>query len=123
MCAKKDLDNQLTTNVSSSCKVFFSCNDNRLEGNIPSEIGNLYNMTRLQMQNNQFSGTIPHTFERLNKMEQFLIEGNKLAGTIPPGVCDLTQDYLTQFIVDCYSPREKIGFECDGCCTVCRDLS
>ena len=78
-------------------------------------------MTRLLVQNNKFKGQIPHTFENMIKLEQFTAEGNQLTGTVPPGICDLTKDMLTQFIVDCYDKRRKTGFECEGCCTLCRD--
>jgi hypothetical protein len=81
-------------------------------------------MTRMQFQKNKFSGTIPHTLGRLDKMEQFMLEGNQLQGTIPPEMCDLTKNYLKQFIVDCYDQRTQQGFDCEpNCCTLCRDFT
>jgi hypothetical protein len=103
--------------------VFFSVNDCKMEGALPSEMGNLWNMTRLQIQKNAFTGPIPHMWGGMEKMEQFTAEGNLLTGTVPPEVCELTKDFLRQFIVDCYDPRRKIGFDCEPqCCTMCRDI-
>lgn len=83
-------------------------------------------MTRLQIQNNDFTGTIPATYARMAQMEQFTAEGNKLTGTIPTVLCDLTSSgggFLNQFVVDCYSARYQIGFNCEpDCCTLCRDV-
>ena len=87
-------------------------------------MGNMWNMTRLQIQNNEFTGTIPHTWGRFLQMEQFTSEGNKLTGTVPPEVCELSKDFLRQFVVDCYDARRGIGFDCaPQCCTLCRDVS
>jgi hypothetical protein len=103
--------------------VYLSVNDCKFEGPLPSEMGHLWNMTRLQMQKNDLTGTIPHSFGRMDKLEQFTAEGNLLSGTVPPEVCDLTKDFLRQFVVDCYNPRKGIGFDCEPqCCTLCRDV-
>lgn len=82
-------------------------------------------MTRLQVQKNDFTGTIPATWGRMNQLEQFTAEGNKLTGTIPNSVCQLRDDFLKQFVVDCFDPRRQIGFDCekDKCCTLCRDVN
>jgi hypothetical protein len=102
-------------------------NDNRLSGALPSEIGLLRNMTRMQMQRNKFTGTIPHQYGYMQKIEQWLMEGNKLEGTIPYEVCDLTKMSLSQYIVDCKDERSGYGFECGGdinhCCTLCRNVN
>ncbi len=106
------------------CPVFLSLNDCDFSGPLPSEMGYLWNMTRLQMKNNLFTGTIPPELGRMDQLEQFTLEGNKLTGEIPPSMCDLLKEKLNQFIVDCYSPRNEIGFNCEPqCCTLCRDVS
>lgn len=103
--------------------VYLGLNDCRFEGPLPSEMGRLWNMTRLQMQKNDFTGTIPGTYGRLDQMEQFTIEGNRLTGTIPNSLCENTKNSLRQFVVDCYDPRRKFGFNCEPeCCTLCRDV-
>lgn len=81
-------------------------------------------MTRLQVQKNRFTGTIPGAWGKLDQMEQLTAEGNLLTGTIPNSVCELTRDFLRQFVVDCVDKRRGIGFDCEPqCCTLCRDLS
>ena len=109
--------------------VYLGVNDCRFEGPLPSEMGNLWNMTRLQMQKNSFTGTIPHTFGRMERLEQFTIEANQLVGEgpdnnqVPPELCDLMKEDLNQFVVDCVNQRKNIGFDCEPqCCTLCRDV-
>ena len=106
-----------------TCLVYLGVNDCKFEGPLPSEIGQLWNMTRLQIQKNRFTGTIPATWGKMAVMEQFTAEGNLLTGTIPNSVCELTKDFLRQFVVDCYNKRKGIGFDCEPqCCTLCRDV-
>jgi hypothetical protein len=86
-------------------------------------MGDLWNMTRLQMKNNLFTGTIPPELGRMDKIEQFTLEGNQLKGEVPPAMCELLKENLNQFVVDCYDPRSEIGFNCEPqCCTICRDV-
>ena len=114
--------------------VYLGLNDCNFEGPLPSEMGRLWNMTRMQIQNNWFEGTLPHTFGNMQRLDLFTMEGNLLSGEIPPEVCELRppanlgedETYpgvLRQFVVDCYNPRTKLGFDCDipSCCTLCRD--
>ena len=111
----------------------FVCLSSTQKGNIPSEMGNLWNMTRMQLQNNWFSGTIPHTFGGMHRLDLMTMEGNLLTGEVPPEVCELRPQQgvededqngvLRQLVVDCYNQRSGIGFDCDipSCCTLCRD--
>ena len=104
--------------------VKFSLNDNEFKGPLPTELGYLWNMTRLQMKNNLFTGTIPRHFGRLDELEQWTLEGNQLTGEVPLEVCDLLKEKLGQFVVDCFNQRTGIGFECEPhCCSLCRDVS
>ncbi len=107
-----------------------SLNDNDFHGPLPTEMGYLWNMTRLQMKNNHFTGTIPRQWGRLDELEQWTLEGNRLEGEVPLEVCDLLKEKLNQFIVDCrFIDREAeekkwFGFDCEpNCCTLCRDVS
>ena len=105
-------------------KVKLSLNDCEFNGPLPTELGYLWNMTRLQMKNNAFTGSIPRQYGRLDELEQFTLEGNKLTGEVPLEVCDLLKEKLNQFVVDCYNKRSGIGFDCEPhCCTLCRDVS
>lgn len=104
--------------------VYLSLNDCKFTGPLPSEIGLLWNMTRLQIQMNDFTGTFPASWGKLAQMEQLMAEGNRLTGTIPNSICALTTDFLRQFVVDCVDKRRNIGFDCEpDCCTLCRDVS
>ena len=100
-----------------------SLSDNEFRGPIPSELGYLWNMTRLQMKNNDFTGTIPQALGYMGDLEQFTLEGNQLTGQVPLEVCDLLNEHLNQMVVDCYNPRSGIGFDCEpDCCTLCRNV-
>ncbi|XVF87311.1 hypothetical protein PTKIN_Ptkin18bG0109900 [Pterospermum kingtungense] len=61
----------------------------KLSGGIPGEIGNLSNITTLDLSRNELSGTIPATIGRLRYIQGLLLDGNRLQGSIPLSVCDL----------------------------------
>ncbi|XVF87307.1 hypothetical protein PTKIN_Ptkin18bG0109500 [Pterospermum kingtungense] len=61
----------------------------KISGGIPGEIGNLSNITSLDLSRNELSGTIPATIGRLRYIQGLLLDGNRLQGSIPPSVCDL----------------------------------
>ena len=58
-------------------------NTNNLTGPLPEEIGNLTKLTYLNLSSNSFTGTIPASFSGLRNIETFDLSGNKLSGTIP----------------------------------------
>ena len=104
--------------------VYLSVNDCKFTGPLPTEVGLLWNMTRLQIQSNGFTGTIPGSWGKMAQLEQLTAEGNLLKGTVPNSMCQLTTDVLRQFVVDCVDKRRGIGFDCEPrCCTLCRDVS
>ncbi|CAA0836920.1 Probable LRR receptor-like serine/threonine-protein kinase [Striga hermonthica] len=55
--------------------------DNLLEGNLPSSIGNLRNLNRLLL--NHFNGTVPSIFDNLRNLTDFRIDVSTLSGIIP----------------------------------------
>ncbi|CAI7847637.1 unnamed protein product, partial [Closterium sp. NIES-53] len=59
-----------------------SLRDNFLHGSIPSEIGNLVNLTSLDLTNNSFSGPFPTSFSRLTKLSYLYLSLNKFSGSI-----------------------------------------
>ena len=63
-----------------------------LEGNIPSEIGNLISLERLYLNNNQFS-EIPSQISSLLNLERLQLQNNQLFGLIPESLCDLSIDF------------------------------
>ena len=70
---------------------------NGLNGTIPSELGNLSNLTSLNLGNNSLSGTIPSELGNLKNLTFFNIGGNSLSGSIPAELGNLV--YLTNFNV------------------------
>ena len=61
-----------------------------LTGTIPPALGNLTNLTSLQMANNQLTGSIPATLGNLANLTSLTLHGNQLTGAIPPALGNLT---------------------------------
>lgn len=64
---------------------------NRLFGNIPSSIGNLRGLERLNMANNKFTGSIPDTIGNLIELRKLVVDMNELTGNIPSVIGNLTK--------------------------------
>ncbi|MED6142933.1 hypothetical protein PIB30_002223 [Stylosanthes scabra] len=67
---------------------------NQIYGKIPAELGNLVNLTLLNMQHCRFDGNIPATFGQFQKMESLELSGNKFSGEIPAFIGNLSQMYF-----------------------------
>ena len=63
---------------------------NQLTGTIPAEIGNLVNLTHLEFGNNQITGSIPTEIGNLTNLINLCLWGNQLTGSIPPEIGNLT---------------------------------
>ncbi len=63
---------------------------NRLTGTIPSELGNLSNLTKLSLTNNQLTGAIPTELGDLASLTQLELAYNRLADAIPPEMGNLS---------------------------------
>jgi len=61
-----------------------------LTGEIPSKIGNLTNLTYLQLGLNQLSGEIPPVIGQLTNLKYLSLDGNQLTGEIPSEIGNLT---------------------------------
>ena len=56
---------------------------NRLNGNIPPELGGLANLERLWINDNQLTGSVPTEFGTLSNLSTLRIENNNLSGVLP----------------------------------------
>ena len=63
--------------------------NNRLRGNIPTELGNLTKLTELFLGNNYITGSIPAQFGSLTKLQTLILRNNRLTGTIPTEINNL----------------------------------
>ena len=63
---------------------------NSLTGTIPSELGNLTNLTWLNLSRNSLSGGIPGELGNLTNLEQLNLSDNSLSGSIPRELGSLT---------------------------------
>ena len=64
-------------------------NSNNLFGNIPSEIGNLQNLSRLRLDSNNLSGEIPNEIGNLQILSDLRLGLNNLSGEIPSEIGNL----------------------------------
>ncbi len=63
---------------------------NNLSGSIPSQLGNLKNLTTLDLSTNQLSGSIPSQLGNLSILHYFFLYNNQLSGNIPSQLANLT---------------------------------
>src|SRR6266536_929727 len=62
---------------------------NNLRGNIPSTIGNLSNLQRMDLNTNQLNGSIPPSIGNLKSLIYFYLLSNQLSSSIPRSIGDL----------------------------------
>lgn len=65
------------------CVTELDLEDNNLCGTLPTEIGDLTNIKKININWNNISGTFPSSIENLKNLEQFRFYGNYLSGDIP----------------------------------------
>ncbi len=64
---------------------------NELSGAIPSELGNLTQLTQLWLNGNELSGAIPPELGNLTQLTHLTLGSNELSGAIPAELGNLTQ--------------------------------
>ena len=71
---------------------------NKLNGELPSELGNLASLERLNLSLNSLGGEIPPELGSLSRLEELILIGNPLTGEIPVelgGLLNLEKLYLS----------------------------
>ena len=63
--------------------------ENQLTGSIPPEIGNLINLTELDLGSNQLTDSIPPEIGNLINLTELALGSNQLTGSIPPEIGNL----------------------------------
>ncbi|VEU41378.1 unnamed protein product [Pseudo-nitzschia multistriata] len=97
---------------------------NFLDGSIPETIGNLLALEELRLNDNLLQGGIPVPIGNLISLKTMRLEANRFEDRVADSICDLRQESLNVFVVDC--PIEIEGTEMFGvfcqipdCCTQC----
>ncbi|KAM3223750.1 hypothetical protein ACQJBY_057238 [Aegilops geniculata] len=77
-------------NLSAQLQVLY-VGANEISGKIPSGIGNLIQINRLQLAGNRFTGALPDTIGSLNSLQQLELGNNLLTGFMPSSLGNLTK--------------------------------
>ena len=91
----------------------------KLQGTIPTELGNCANMAQLVLQTNLgLDGAIPSELGKLSKLEKLQLHFTMLSGTMPDEICSLRALKLDVLDSDCIG---GVRVECavPDCCTEC----
>ena len=76
--------------------------DESLSGTIPSELGDLSELTHLNLSSNSLTGEIPRQLGRLSNLQEIRLSGNSLTGCIPAALKDVpTNDLDSLNLLDC----------------------
>ncbi|KAL6009207.1 hypothetical protein ACLOJK_022434 [Asimina triloba] len=78
-------------NLSTQLEEELGMASNMIFGSLPSGIGNLVNLTLLDLEQNMLTGAIPLNIGKLRKMVELYMFDNKLSGEIPNSFCNMTK--------------------------------
>ena len=96
---------------------------NSLTSTIPSEIGLLSNVTMLSLHDNELDGEIPLQLGFLSKLEYLSLDRNQLSGTVPISLCS-SVSLLQEMSADCSQAEDgsaaQVGCKC---CPICCNKS
>ncbi|KAL3730185.1 hypothetical protein ACJRO7_027229 [Eucalyptus globulus] len=100
------------SNLSTSIE-WISMANNRIQGSIPLAIGNLFNLSFLDLRDNFLTDCIPHSIGALSNLQRVILSGNMLTGEIPSSIGNITllnfldfssnifQGYIPQSLGNC----------------------
>jgi len=74
-------------------------NTNSFNGLIPKEFGDLSSITHLALYSNELEGPIPEELGSITTLQKISLEGNQLSGELPVEVCD--RESFVSASVDC----------------------
>nr|XP_017221852.1 PREDICTED: probable inactive leucine-rich repeat receptor-like protein kinase At1g66830 [Daucus carota subsp. sativus] len=78
------------SNVSGESHVVgISVSDMNISGYIPSELGSLAYLRRINFGGNNFHGPVPDQLFNATSLHSIVLHGNNLSGNLPPGICSL----------------------------------
>ncbi|KAG7032354.1 Receptor protein kinase-like protein ZAR1, partial [Cucurbita argyrosperma subsp. argyrosperma] len=77
-------------NVSGDSRVVgIALSGKNLHGYIPSELGSLVYLRRLNLHNNNFYGSIPEQLFNATSLHSLFLYSNNLSGSFPPSICNI----------------------------------
>ncbi|CAL5421160.1 unnamed protein product [Camellia sinensis] len=78
------------TNISGESRVVgITITGLNLRGYIPSELGTLVYLRRLNLHGNNFYGSVPDHLFNASSLHSLFLYGNNLSGSLPPSLCNL----------------------------------
>ena len=84
---------------------YLNLSGNQLNGSIPSELWNLVNLTYLNLGVNQLTGTISSEINNMRNLTGLYLNDNQFTGEIPESICSLTlDDNSTQLAYNKFCP-------------------
>ena len=85
-----------------------------LSGSIPTQLGIMSSLERLEMHETSLSGTVPTEAGQLNNLETLLLHETYVTGEMPEEVCSLTKLKILEANCRGLSPMVRCS-----CCTKC----
>lgn len=86
-----NLNGTITPNIKNlkKLKIFSLGSNSSLRGEIPSSIGELSQLERIELISNQLTGSLPSSLGNLSKLQTLYVAGNKIGGAIPSTIENL----------------------------------